>query len=93
MFKWWEKWQANRIQDEDLREKTLANIDGEPWVKVVDVQFADPRNPSTGFFELDWNQAFVTQLTEAGYSGRTDVDVVDMWFNDVCRGVADVDPE
>ena len=93
MFKWWKRWQASRIEDENLREKTLANIDNEPWVKVVDVAFADPRSPSTGFFELDWNKAFVDQLTEAGYSGRTDADVVDLWFNDVCRGVVNDPPE
>ena len=93
MFKWWHKWRASKIQDEMLREKTIANIDNEPWVKVVDVQFADPRQPSTGFFELDWNKAFVESLVEAGYSGRTDEDVVDMWFNDLCRGVIKEPPE
>lgn len=92
MFKWFKKWQASKIQDENLREKTIANIEEEPWVKVVSVQFADPRNPTTGFFELDWNKHFVHQLTEAGYSGRTDEEVVDMWFNDLCRGVVQ-DPE
>lgn len=91
MFKWFKKWRARRIDDETLREKTLANIDNEPWVKVVDVQFADPNNPGTGFFELDWNDAFVEQLTEAGYSGRTPEDTVDMWFNDLCRGVINND--
>jgi hypothetical protein len=93
MFKWWKKMKARRIQDEVLREKTLANIDNEPWVRVVSVQFADPKNPSTGFFELDWNKAFVNALTEAGYSGRTDEDVVDMWFTDLCRGVTKEIPE
>jgi len=87
MFKWYKRMQARKIQDEALREKTLANIDNDPWVKVVDVQFVDPKNPSMGFFELDWNDAFVNQLTEAGYSGRTSEEVVDMWFNDLCRGV------
>ncbi len=93
MFKWYKRWRARGIQDENLREKTLANIDNEPWVKVVDVQFADPLNPSQGFFELDWNEAFVNQLTEAGYSGRTSEEVVDMWFNDLCRGVINEEPE
>ena len=72
--------------------KEIATEKGEPWVAVIDTGFADPKNPSTGFFELDWNKAFVEQLTEAGYSGRTDEDVIDMWFNDICRGVYDVPP-
>lgn len=93
MFKWFQKWRAKRIEDVNLREKTLANIDNEPWVKVIDVQFADPQNPSTGFFELDWNQAFIDKLADAGYSGRTSEEVVDMWFNDLCRGVINEPPE
>lgn len=88
LFKWFKKWQASNIEDEILREKTLANIDEKPWVKVVDINFSDPTNPSMGFFELDWNKAFVEQLTEAGYSGRKEEDIVDMWFNDLCRGIA-----
>ena len=93
MFKWYKKWRASKIEDEVLRDKTIANIEQNPWVKVVSVQFADPNNPTTGFFELDWNKYFVNQLTEAGYSGRSDEEVVDMWFNDLCRGVIQDPPE
>ena len=39
MLKWFKKMRARRIQDETLREKTLANIDNEPWISVVDVGF------------------------------------------------------
>ena len=73
--------------------KEIATEKGEPWVAVVETGFADPKNPNTGFFELDWNKAFVEQLKEAGYSGRTDEAVIDMWFNDICRGVYDQPPE
>jgi len=93
MFNWYKKWRAGKIQDIDLREKTIANINNEPWVKVISVQFVDPKKPNTGFMELDWNKAFVYSLTEAGYSGRTDEDIVDMWFTDLCRGVTNEQPE
>lgn len=93
MFRWYKRWQANKIEDETVREKTLANIDNQPWVKVIDVQFVDPKNPKTGFFELDWNKAFINSLTEAGYSGRTDEDIIDMWFTDLCRGITNEEPE
>lgn len=93
MFKWWKKWRAGKIEDPTLREKTLANLNNEPWVTVLDVGFVNPTDPSTGFFELDWNKAFVESLVEAGYSGRTDEDVVDMWFTDLCRGVTKEIPE
>ncbi len=75
-----------RLKDEKL-EKELATINEEPWVKVINVTMADPKDPSTGFFELDWNEKFVDSLIEAGYSGRTAEETVDMWFNDLCRGV------
>lgn len=93
MFKWWKRWRASKIEDENLREKTLANINEEPWVKVIAVQFEDPSKPTTGYFELDWNKRFVEELQNAGYSGRADEDVVDMWFNDICRGVVGEEPQ
>jgi hypothetical protein len=67
--------------------KELATEADEPWVDVIETTFEDPDNPSTGYFELDWNKQFVNQLIEKGYSGRTDDEVIDQWFNDLCRGV------
>lgn len=87
MFKWVKKLKARRIKDEVKREKELATLNGEAWVRVVKVEFTDQNNPSTGTFELDWNDAFINNLIESGYSGRTNEEVVDMWFNDLCRGV------
>lgn len=75
-----------RFKDQKL-EKELANIDKQPWVKVINVSMTDPKDPSTGFFELDWNDEFVQSLHDAGYSGRNSEEVVDQWFNDLCRGV------
>ena len=75
-----------RLKDQKL-EKELANIDDEPWVKVINVSMTDPKDPSNGFFELDWNDQFVQSLYDAGYSGRNGEEVVDQWFNDLCRGV------
>jgi hypothetical protein len=40
-----------------------------------------------GGFELDWNDLFVAKLVRAGYQGKTDNDIVDNWFQDVCRNV------
>lgn len=90
---WFKKLKAKRIKDEVLREKELATLNKEPWVRVIKVTFEDPRKPSSGYFELDWNQHFIKQLVDAGYSGRTDEDIVDMWFNDLCRGVVNNDLE
>ena len=47
----------------------------------------DPENPGAGAFELDWNDIFVARLIKSGYQGKTDQDIVDNWFQDVCRNV------
>lgn len=91
MVKWFKRWRANKIQDENKREKELATIDGQAWVKVIQVEFTDPTHPSIGSMELDWNDAFIEMLKENEYSGRTDEEIVDMWFRDLCRGVIEND--
>jgi hypothetical protein len=47
----------------------------------------DPDNVVQGYFELDWNDAFVAMLQEKGMQGTSDEDVVNKWFNAVCRTV------
>jgi hypothetical protein len=67
-------------------EVTKENAIG-PWVKVVEVHF-DPKDPTRGYFELDWNDDFVGLLGEAGYAGANNEEVVNLWFNDLCRSIA-----
>lgn len=69
-----------------VAEETKETAKG-PWVKVVNVHF-DPKDPTKGYFELDWNQEFVNMLGEAGYAGPNSESIVDLWFNDLCRSVA-----
>ena len=47
----------------------------------------NPENAKAGYIELDWNDHFVKFLHENGYTGTSDEDVVNKWFNDVCRTV------
>jgi hypothetical protein len=47
----------------------------------------DPENVGNGAFELDWNEIFVARLVKAGYTGRDDQQIVDRWFQDICRNV------
>jgi len=68
------------------KEKLQADRQGKPWVGVLNTEF-DPKNPGAGFFELDWNEAFVAQLLQAGYNGKSEEDVVNQWFEDVCKSV------
>ena len=66
--------------------KELATERGEPYVAVLSMD-VDPENLHQGAFELDWNDKFVANLIRAGYQGKSDNDVVDQWFQNVCRHV------
>lgn len=70
-------------------EKELATERGEPWVTVLGMEL-DPNDMSQGAFELDWNEKFIANLVRAGYKMKdsdTDADLVDRWFQNVCRNV------
>ena len=73
---------------EDMRraaleeEKEAATKAGEPWVAVLDTQ-VNPDNIRNGFFELDWNNEFIEQLLDAGYSGESNEQIVDQWFRTI----------
>lgn len=67
--------------------KEIATEKGEPYIEVITLDI-DANNPSQGAFELEWNEFFVKELRDAGYQGTTDEDVVDIWFQSVCRNVA-----
>ena len=69
-------------------EKEQATKDGKPWVGVLDTQ-VNPDNIRNGFFELDWNNEFIEQLIDAGYSGETNEQIVDAWFRTIAMQVLD----
>lgn len=73
---------------ETVSSKQQANELRKPYVEVISVNF-DEKNPGQGYFELDWNKHFIEQLYEAGYSGSTDEEVVDQWFTELCRNIAE----
>lgn len=66
--------------------KAEATKKGEPYVSIIKVEL-DPENIGQGAFELDWNEQFITKLLRAGYRGKDDAQIVDQWFQDVCRNV------
>ena len=67
-------------------DKKVAEIKKEPYVNVVNID-VNPENAQAGYMELDWNDHFVKFLHDDGYTGKSDEDVVNKWFNDVCRTV------
>lgn len=69
--------------------KELATEAGDPYVSVVSVEL-DPDNVGNGAFELDWNDVFVAKLVKAGFMMKkddTDAEIVDRWFQSVCRNI------
>ena len=81
---------AIKLKHEEIsqaaHDKAVATIRKEPWVNVVKMG-VNPTNVAAGFFELDWNDEFIAMLHENGYVGQSDEEVVNKWFNDVCRTV------
>ena len=73
------------VSQNDL-DKARATANSEPWVAILNVDL-DPANISSGSFDLDFNDHFVAKLIRAGYKGKTDYDIVDQWFTDICRNV------
>jgi len=69
--------------------KELATEKGEPYVAIITMDI-DPNNLHQGAFELDWNEIFIARLVKAGYMMKptdADSDLVDRWFQNVCRHV------
>jgi hypothetical protein len=63
-----------------------VNTPREPYIAILSVDI-DDTNPRNGSFELDWNEFFVAKLIRAGYVGKDDSQIIDQWFQDVCRHV------
>ena len=69
--------------------KQKATEANEPYVAIVSMDI-DPANLHQGAFELDWNEIFIARLVKAGYMMKptdADSDIVDRWFQNVCRHV------
>jgi hypothetical protein len=79
----------------DAEEKRIAAMDPktrathfeQPYV-VVESLDLEREDPSKGSFLLDWNEYFVVALRGAGYTGIKDEEVIDMWFTELCAGIA-----
>ncbi len=73
-----------------LSPKEEASAKGEPYVAILRVDL-DPKDINNGSFDLDWNDKFVLNLVKQGYKLKqddTDNEIVDRWFQTVCRNIA-----
>lgn len=81
---------VERVQAEEklaqikMTPKERATKKGEPWISVTDTK-VNMDNPRNGFFELDWNSFFITELKKNGYGFDDDPEeeIVDRWFRDI----------
>jgi hypothetical protein len=79
-----------KSKEDNLSPKELANKNGEPYIAITKVHI-NPNDINNGAFELDWNDKFVLNLVKQGYKIKqedTDNEIVDRWFQTVCRNVA-----
>ena len=74
----------------ELTDKEKATQAGEPYVAILKVDL-DPSDINNGAFDLDWNDKFLLNLIKQGYKIRaddTEAQIVDRWFQTVCRNIA-----
>ena len=69
-----------------LSDKEKATAAREPYINITSIEL-DPSDIGNGAFELDWNEFFIANLVKAGYRGKDDAQMVDQWFQNICRNV------
>lgn len=76
------------LEEAKRTPKERATAKKEAWVNVMDTK-VNKDNPRNGFFELDWNDYFITELKKNGYGydGDPEEEIVDRWFRDIVRNM------
>lgn len=64
--------------------KETKTINGEPYITITNVTI------ETGQIgmEFDWNEHFIKELKDNGFTGQSDQDIVDQWFTSFATMVA-----
>lgn len=75
----------NKITQQQYNRKKADLLD-EPYVEVVKIGLVDNKSDN-GYVELDWNNKFIDMLHREGYKGISDDEMVNKWFNQLCRTV------
>ena len=71
-----------------IYDKTVATIKNEPYMGVIESNFRPDLGINGLTFEFEWNEQFIAMLVSNGYNGTTDEEIVNSYFNDLCRSVA-----
>ena len=75
---------VKKTKNSKAKSKKDTKKSEQPMVKVLNMN-VNADNPRNGFFELDWNDEFVNMLTQHGYQGNSQEEIVDRWFQTLCR--------
>lgn len=93
-WRWWKT--AQEIRDEVLeaieekKQQEEAKKDEEPWVDIKGAV----QDPEHGIkMELDWNDAFVEFLRDAGIQGTDDEVIVQKWITLLYRDLIEQNSE
>lgn len=69
-------------------ERFRADLLDEPYITVLESSY-DPASGSSGLvIEFDWNKQWIDLLVSEGYSGRTEDDIIQSWFNELLKTMA-----
>lgn len=78
--------------DKNAHAKQAATMKNEPWVAFVDSGFDLEQGIDGVYFELDWNPQWVDFLKVNGFVGKTDEQIVEDWFSEVCKSYGGQSP-
>jgi len=76
----------SKITQQEYDRKS-ADLKEEPYMSMPKISW-DPADPSKTYFELDYNEQFVSFLEQHGYSGTEEI-IINKWLNDICNSVLD----
>lgn len=77
---------AEKISENEFN-KQVATIKKEPYITIINTEF-NPRLGMSGLeFEFDWNEFWIKELVENGYVGYNEDQIIQQWFEDLCRSV------
>jgi len=81
---------AGKISDNEFH-KGSATLRNQPWVAVIESNFNSEEGLSGFSVKLDYNDAFVAFLRANGFEGIVDEQLVNDWFNELCKQIAQED--
>ncbi len=77
------KLERSQITKEEYT-KGVKTIHKEPYITITNVTI----EPGQIGMEFDWNEYFIQELKDNGFTGQSDQDIVDQWFTSFSTMVA-----